>query len=283
MPNKDYYTILGVPRTATQDEIKRAYRKLAHEHHPDKKSGDESKFKEVNEAYQVLSDPKKRSNYDNFGFAYNDGGFQSGFDFNQENLWDLFGGGFGRSGFGGRSGRSGGIEDLFDMFSDAFGSRPAQYEDRTKGEDLYVEVNVGNKDLGTTRVIEYEVLDFCQECQGQGVAKGYSIINCRTCGGSGQVKHMTRSGFGYFARITICGTCHGKGRVPERECSICKASGRVKTKRKIEIRIPDNLGRTYDIVVPHGGNVGPRSAGNFGEASKNGKEAGDLVIHLKVK
>lgn len=271
MANRDYYTILGVPRTATQDEIKKAYRKLAHEHHPDKKSGNESKFKEVNEAYQVLSDPKKRSNYDNFGFAYNDGGFQSGFDFNQENLWDLFGGGFGRSGFG-RSGRGGGIEDLFDMFSDAFESRPTQYEDQAKGEDLYVEVNIGNKDLGATRIIEYEVLDSCSECQGQGVARGYSIINCLTCGGSGQVRHMTRSGFGYFARVTICGTCHGKGRVPEKECSTCRASGHVKAKKKIEIRIPDNLDRTYDVVVPHGGNAG-----------KNGKEAGDLVIHLRVK
>src|SRR3989344_3718934 len=264
--NKDYYQTLGVPRTASQDEIKKAYRKLAHEHHPDKKTGDEGKFKEVNEAYQVLSDPKKRSNYDNFGFAYNDGGFQGGqygqgFDFS-----DLFSGGFGRSG------RSGGMEDLFDMFSDVFSNRQTQYEDRTKGEDLYVEINVSKKDLGTIRVVEYEVLDMCSECQGQGVAKGYSIVNCKTCGGTGQVRHTTKSGFGYFARITVCGTCHGKGRMPEKECSVCKASGRMKTKRKMEIRIPDNLDTTYDIVVPKGGNTG-----------KNGAEPGNLVIHLRVK
>src|SRR3989344_4875484 len=144
--NKDYYQTLGVPRTASQDEIKKAYRKLAHEHHPDKKTGDEGKFKEVNEAYQVLSDPKKRSNYDNFGFAYNDGGFQGGqygqgFDFS-----DLF---------GSRGRAGGGMEDLFDMFSDVFGNRQPQYEDRTKGEDLYVEINVSKKDLGTIRVVEY--------------------------------------------------------------------------------------------------------------------------------
>lgn len=257
--NKDYYQTLGVPRTASQDEIKKAYRRLAHEHHPDKKTGDENKFKEVNEAYQVLSDPKKRSNYDNFGFAYNDGGFQGaqGFDFS-----DLFG----------SRGRTGGMEDLFDMFSDVFGYRQPQSDDQARGENLYVEVVVGRKDLGTSRVVEYELLDLCSECDGRGVAKGYSMVNCKTCGGSGQVKHTTRSGFGYFARIAICGTCRGKGRMPEKECPVCKASGRMKTKRKIEIRIPDNLNRTYDVVVPRGGNAG-----------KHGAPSGDLVIHLKIK
>ena len=265
MANKDYYQTLGVPRTASQDEIKKAYRRLAHEHHPDKKTGNEGKFKEVNEAYQVLSDPKKRSNYDNFGFAYNDGGCQGGQGFGQGfDFSDLFGS-------RGRAG-GGGMEDLFEMFSDVFGNRQPQYEERTKGEDLYVEVNISKKDLGTTRTMEYEIFDMCSECQGQGVAKGYSIVNCKTCGGSGQVKHTTRSGFGYFARIAVCGTCRGKGRMPEKECSVCKASGRMKTKRKIEIRVPENLDRTYDVVVPKGGNAG-----------NHGAEPGDLVIHLKLK
>ena len=261
--NKDYYTILGVSRTASQDEIKKAYRKLAHQYHPDKNGGDEAKFKEVNEAYQVLSDPKKRSNYDNFGFAYNDGGFQGGgFDFNQENMWDFF---------GGQRGRAGGMEDIFDMFSDVFGQRQSR-EEQTRGEDLYVEVVIGKKDLGTNRVIEYEMLDVCLECEGGGVAKGYSIINCKTCGGAGQVKQTTRSGFGYFARITVCPHCRGRGKMPEKECSHCKGSGRAKTKRKLEIRIPENLDRAYDIVVPRGGNAG-----------KHGTEPGNLVIHLRLK
>lgn len=260
---KDYYQILGVPRTASQEEVKKAYRKLAHQHHPDKGTGDEAKFKEVNEAYQVLSDPKKRSNYDNFGFAYSDGGFQGGgFDFNQENMWDFF---------GGQKGRTGGMEDLFDMFSDVLGYRQPR-EDQARGEDLYVEVAVGKKDLGTTRVVEYEILDACSECEGRGVAKGYSMVNCKTCGGAGQVRQTSRSGFGYFARITVCPTCRGKGKMPEKECSHCKGGGRVKTKKKMEIRIPENIDRGYDIVVPKGGNAGKERA-----------EAGNLVIHLRLK
>ncbi len=259
--NKDYYTILGVPRTASDDEIKKAFRKLAHEHHPDKKTGNEAKFKEINEAYQILSDPKKRSNYDNFGFAYNDGGFHGqysqGFDFS-----DLFG----------SRGRAGGMEDLFDMFSDVFGYRSPQQEERSKGEDLYVEVAVSKKDLGTSRVIEYEILDSCSECEGSGVAKGYSMANCKTCVGTGQVRQTTRSGFGYFSRITVCNTCRGKGKMPEKECSHCRGAGRAKTKKKIELRIPEELDRGYDIVVPRGGNTGKHKA-----------EPGNLVIHLKVK
>ncbi|MEX2090778.1 MAG: DnaJ domain-containing protein [Candidatus Paceibacterota bacterium] len=266
---KDYYTILGIPRTASQEEIKKAFRKIAHQYHPDKGTGNESKFKEANEAYQVLSDPKKRSNYDNFGFAYNDGGFQGqysqGFDFS-----DLFGGGFGPSA-GGR-GRTGGMEDIFDLFSDAFGYRQPQQEDQSGGENLYIEVAVGKNDLGTTRVVEYEILGQCSECSGHGVAKGYSWINCKTCGGSGQVKQTTKSGFGYFSRITVCPHCKGKGKMPEKECSNCKGNGRAKTKRKLEIRIPNDLNNAYDIVVPKGGNVG-----------KLGAEPGNLVIHLKLK
>lgn len=259
--NKDYYIILGVPRTATQDEIKKAYRKLAHEHHPDKKTGNEGKFKEVNEAYQVLSDPKKRSNYDNFGFAYNDGGFQGGQGFDFSDFFNSRG-----------QGSRGGMDDIFDMFSDVFGYRQPQRDDQAKGENLYVEVVVGKKDLGTSRVIEYESFGLCSECEGRGVAKGYSIVNCKTCGGSGQVRHTSRSGMGYFARITICNTCHGAGKMPEKECSYCKGSGRIKTTRKIEIRIPNNLDIAYDVVVPKGGNAG-----------KHGAESGDLVIHLRVK
>jgi molecular chaperone DnaJ len=262
--NKDYYTILGVPRTASQEEIKKAFRKLAHQYHPDKSAGNEEKFKEVSEAYQVLSDPKKRTNYDNFGFAYNDGGFQGGgYDFNQNNFWDFF---------GGSQGRTGGVEDLFDMFSDVFGYRQNQRDDESRGEDLYVEVAVGKKDLGTSRIVEYQILDSCSECDGRGAAKGYSIVNCKTCGGSGQVRHTTRSGMGYFARITVCNTCQGRGKMPEKECSHCKGVGRVKTGKKMEIRIPEDLDKGYNIVVPKGGNAG-----------KNGAQQGNLVIHLRLK
>lgn len=267
--NKDYYNILGVQRQASPDEIKKAYHKLAHQHHPDKKSGDEAKFKEINEAYQVLSDPKKRSNYDNFGFAYNDGGFQGGYDYGQggTNFWDIFGGGTGRQ-------STGGIEDLFDMFSEAFGGfrQTNQYDETRKGEDVYLEVHINKKDLGTTRIVEFETLGKCEECAGAGVAKGYKITECKKCKGTGQFKNSTRSGFAFITRVSICPECKGKGEMPEKECSKCHAQGRMKVKRKIELRIPDQIEDNYNIVVPKGGNVG-----------KNSMPAGDLVISLKIK
>lgn len=269
MANKDYYTILGVPRAASQDEIKKAYRKLAHEHHPDKKTGDEAKFKEVNEAYQVLSDPDKRSKYDNFGFAYNDDGFQGqgGFDFNQGNFWDIFGG-------QGRGGRRGSAEDIFDMFSEVFGGyRQPQYEEQQhKGEDLFLELTISKKDLGTTRTIEYDIQDTCTECEGNGVASGSKITTCQTCKGAGQVRQVSQSGAGYFSRISVCPTCGGRGKYPEKECSVCKGQGRMKTKQNLEIRIPADLPRSYSIVVPQGGNAG-----------KGGQAPGDLVVQIKVR
>ena len=270
MPNKDYYNILGVQRTASPEEIKKAFRKLAHQHHPDKKGGDEAKFKEVNEAYQILSDPKKRSNYDNFGFAYNDGGFQGGnYGFGQggENIWDMFG----RQ--SGSSGRSGGFEDIFDIFSEAFGGfRQDQYEEARKGEDVNLELHVSKKDLGTTRVVEFETLGNCTECDGNGVAKGYKIVECKNCKGTGQIKNSSRSGFSFITRVSVCHQCGGKGKMSEKECPKCHAQGRTKVKRNMEIRIPDQLDDGYNIIVPKGGNKG-----------KNGMPAGDLVVSIRVK
>ena len=266
MATKDYYNLLGVPRTASQDEIKKAYRKLAHEFHPDKKHGNEEKFKEVNEAYQVLSDPKRRSNYDNFGFAYNDGNFAGsqqggfgGFDFN-----DIF---------GGRGGQRGNAEDIFEMFSEMFGGfRQPQHDQVRKGEDLFIEVGISKKDLGTTRMLEYEIQDTCAECEGEGVAKGYKIVACQTCKGAGQVHQTSKTGFGYFQHVSVCPACGGKGRKPEKECPTCRASGRAKAKRSIEIRIPRELSHEYNIVIPRGGNAG-----------RGGQEPGDLVINLRLK
>ena len=276
MANKDYYNILGVQRTASADDIKRAYRKLAHEHHPDKKTGNEAKFKEVNEAYQVLSDPAKRGQYDQFGFAYNEGGFNpgqggsGGYNFTQEDIFNMFSGGT-------RGGRDTG-ENIFDMFSEMFGGyrddRSAGWRNNEprKGEDLYIEVHIGRKDLGTTRVIEYDVQGSCSECAGLGVAKGYKIITCQTCKGAGQVHQTSRSGFGMFSRVSICPICKGKGKMPEKECLVCKGSGRTKTHQSLEIHIPADLARTYNILVPRGGNAG-----------RAGNEPGDLVVNLKVR
>ncbi|MEK7139018.1 MAG: DnaJ domain-containing protein [Patescibacteria group bacterium] len=267
--SKDYYTILNVPRTASQEEIKKAYRKLAHQYHPDKKGGDEAKFKEVNEAYQVLSDPKKKSNYDNFGFAYNEGGFQNGgFDFSGYS--DFFSGA-----------RGGGLDDIFDVFSDMFGSprgeagggfrRPYEREDSQRGENLYIEVKIKKDDLGKQKTIEFEATDKCKECEGSGIERGYGMATCETCKGTGQVRQTSRSAFGYFTRVGICHKCGGRGRFPEKKCHKCSGDGRVKAKRKLDILVPENIETDYNIVVPKGGNV-----------SKSG-QAGDLVIHLRLR
>jgi len=265
--SKDYYNILGVSRTANEDEIKKAFRKLAHEHHPDKKTGNEEKFKEINEAYQILSDPKKRSNYDNFGFGYSDGGAQSGYDFGGQggNFWDFF---------GGSQGRTGGAEDLFEMFSDVFGGfRQPQQEEESKGEDLYLELTISRKDLGMTKTVEYEAFGTCNECEGHGVAKGYKIITCNTCHGTGQVRYTSRTAMGMFTRIGVCNTCKGKGRMPEKECSRCKGIGRIKAKQKLEIRIPEKIENNYNVVIPKGGNAPPW----------RGKQPGDLVLNIRIK
>ena len=265
--SKDYYTILNVPRNASEDEIKKAYRKMAHQYHPDKQGGNEAKFKEVNEAYQVLSDSKKRSSYDNFGSAYNDGAFQGGQEY--ADFSDMFGG------FrGGRSG--GGFEDIFEAFSDMMGgggyARPSYQAEPQKGEDIYLEAHISKKDLGITKIFEFAVLDKCDFCDGNGAEKGFRMVNCATCGGAGQVRQTTKSAFGVFTRIGICPKCHGKRKLPEKECHICSGSGRVKIKRKLEIRIPEELESGYVIAIPKGGNIG-----------KEGQPAGDLIISLKTK
>lgn len=261
---KDFYQTLGVPRTATPDDIKKAYRKLAHQYHPDKQGGNEEKFKEVNEAYQVLSDPKKRSSYDNFGYAYNDG-FQGGQEYSD--FSDIFG--------GFRGGGRGGFEDIFEAFSDMMGggyARPSYQEESRKGEDVYLEAGISKKDLGTTRVFEYPILDECDSCEGGGVERGYKLVNCGTCGGAGQVRQTSKSAFGVFTRIGVCPKCHGKRKLPEKECRLCSGSGRVKSKRKFEIHIPSDLENSYTVIVPKAGNAG-----------KDGQPAGDLVISLKVR
>lgn len=263
--SKDYYTILNIPRNASQDDIKKAYRKMAHQYHPDKQGGNEDKFKEVNEAYQILSDPKKRSSYDHFGSAYNDGGYQG-----QEyaDFSDLFGA------FRNQRGSSG-FEDIFDIFSDAFNggyARPSYQEEAQKAEDIYLEVAISKKDLGTSKVFEYSILDKCDGCDGIGVEKGYKLINCSTCGGAGQIRQISKSAFGTFTRIGVCPKCRGKKKLPEKDCNLCSGSGLIKAKKKFEVNIPKELDSSYTVIVPKSGNAG-----------KLGQSPGDLIIQLKIR
>ena len=133
-------------------------------------------------------------------------------------------------------------------------------------------MQVSKKDLGTIRMVEFETLGVCHECDGQGVARGYKIIDCKTCKGTGQVKSSSKSGFAFITRVSICPQCGGKGMYPEKECPKCHAQGRVKTKTKMEIRIPDQIEDNYNIIVPKGGNTG-----------KNGMPPGDLIVNLRIK
>lgn len=253
MPS-DPYTILGVSRSASADDIKKAYRKLAHQHHPDKKGGNEAKFKEVNEAYQTLSDPDKRARYDQFGHA-GAGGFGGGqyqdFDFSQ-----FRGGG-------------GGFENIFDMFGGAFGG--AQRQRAEKGEDVYLEIPITKKDLGERKIYEFEVFGACDTCDASGVAPGSKRVECSQCKGSGQVRQAVRTPFGTFAQVGVCSKCRGDGEIPEKLCPTCGGQGRTKTKRKLELHIPKSVSGRYLIAFPQEGNAGPEGA-----------PPGDLMITLRM-
>ena len=250
--SSDPYTTLGVSKSASPEDIKKAYRTLAHKHHPDKKGGNEAKFKEINEAYQTLSDPDKRSRYDQFGSTqgFGGGGPSTGFDF----------------------GGADGFEDIFSMFSagggSAFGGGARQRPE--KGEDIYLEIQVAKKDLGAQKVYEFEVFDVCHTCHASGVAPGSKRSECSQCKGSGQIRQAVRTPFGTFAQVVTCPKCQGDGDIPDKLCPTCAGSGRTKIKRKLELHIPEKIADRYLVVFPAQGNVGPEGA-----------PAGDLMITLK--
>lgn len=247
----DPYTILGVSKSATADEIKRAYRKQAHKYHPDKKGGDEAKFKEANEAYQTLSDPQKKAGFDQFGHAGAQGGFG--------------GGGNGAQGFNFDMG------DIFNMFSGGGGEAPgpARHE---RGEDLHLRVAVSKKDVGKRKIYEFDAFDACDTCSTSGVAPGSKMNTCSTCKGQGRVRQAVRTPFGTFANVVLCRQCEGQGSVPEKKCTTCGGTGREKTKRKVEVHIPKDLPNRYHMAFPQGGNAG-----------QQGTPPGDLTIELERK
>lgn len=249
----DPYTTLGVSRSASAEEIKKAYRKLAHQHHPDKKGGNEARFKEINEAYQVLSDPNKKARYDRFGsaegpagFGGQQGGFQD-FDF---------------------SGMGGGFESIFDMFGGGMG---AQRQKPEKGEDLQLHMTIGKGDLGKRKVYEFEAFSPCIECGGSG-ARGGKMKACGQCKGQGRVRQAVRTPFGTFAQVVVCPECGGDGEVPQHVCDECGGAGRRKGKRTLELHIPNHIDGRYLIAFPKEGNAGPQ-----------GTPPGDLLITLFPK
>lgn len=258
---EDYYEILGVSRTATQEEIKKAYRKLAHKHHPDKKGGDEEAFKKVSNAYEVLSDKQKRAQYDQFGSSFNGNAGGGGDPF----------GGFSQGGFTINMDDLGGVGDIFESF---FGGGRSRSRARSRGSDVETNVEISFREsaTGVEKTLEHRIFATCSKCHGNGAEPGTPIVTCKTCKGQGSVTRTHQTPFGAFSQRTTCETCHGEGKMAETPCSVCSGSGREKTTRKITVAIPAGIADGQSI----------RLTGK-GEAPLKGGEPGDLYVHVRVK
>lgn len=270
---KNYYDILGIDKKASKDEIKKAFRALAHKYHPDKKGGNAEKFKEANEAYSVLSDDQKRAQYDTYGqtFAGANGG---GFSGNWEDIMRQAGqGGFDFSGFA--NGAQGGFSaegfDLGDIFGEFFGGGRRAKTKRGRDISIDIELEFSEAIFGVDRAILLNKISVCQSCDGTGGKKGTLQIVCQTCNGKGKIREMKRSIFGSIEMTRACETCAGSGRVPKEKCSICNGLGILKKEEEIKIKIPAGIDNGEMIRYSGGG-----------EAVKGGTP-GDLYIKIHVK
>ena len=260
---KDFYNVLGVNKSASQDEIKSAFRKLAHQYHPDKPTGNEAKFKEINEAYQAVGDPEKRKKYDQFGSAAFDGsgGFSGG----------AGGQGFGGFDFSGFSGQAGGFEDLGDLFGGMFGGGRSQREPR--GSDVQVDVDLSFRDsvFGADKEIRLSKFDECERCAGLGAEPGTKSKDCSECGGKGVKVVTQRTILGTFQTKAACPACDGEGKIPETRCTTCHGDGVTRGKKTLSVHVPAGV-ENGNVLRVRGG----------GEAVRGGKP-GDLFVRLHVK
>ena len=256
---KDYYSILGVSKSASEEDIKKAFRTLAHKYHPDKKGGDEQKFKELSEAYAVLSDKKKRAEYDTYGRTFSGGGAPGG-GF----------GGFDFSNFEGFANGQGVEFDLGDIFGDVFGGggrRPR------RGRDISIDVEIPFRDaiFGTERRMLINKLSTCDACDGSGAKKGSGLITCASCNGKGQMKESRNTFFGTFTSTRSCPACKGRGEVPKETCSACHGEGVLKKQEEIHVVIPGGAENGEMIRMPGRGEAAP------------GVPAGDLYVKIHVR
>jgi len=265
MAKRDYYEVLGVSKTATDSEIKIAYRKLAIKYHPDRNPGDteaEAKFKEAAEAYDVLHDSKKRQQYDQFGF-------------------DVPGGGFGESPFGSAGGFS--MDDIFSMFGDVFGGHSGGFSGfggssrqapKYRGADLRLKVSLSLQEVATGVTKKFKVRKdiVCEHCHGTGAENGNDTETCPNCHGSGQEVVIQNTPFGRMQSARTCSRCHGSGKVIEKPCSKCRGSGEILVKRKIDIKIPAGVDNGSRLRVS-----------NEGEPGILGGPKGDLYVYIYVR
>ncbi|MEM9483180.1 MAG: molecular chaperone DnaJ [Cyanobacteria bacterium P01_F01_bin.116] len=256
---RDYYEVLGVSRGADQDEVKRAYRRLARKYHPDvnKDPGAEDKFKEINRAYEVLSEPEIRARYDRFGEAGVGGAAAGGAGF--QDFSDM-----------------GGFADIFESFFSGFSGGPTQTKRRgpMRGDDLRLDLKLDFAEaiFGGEKEIKISHLENCMTCKGSGAKPGTRPRTCSTCSGSGQVRRATRTPFGSFTQVSACPTCNGTGEVVEDRCEVCGGAGRKQETKKLKITIPAGVDNGTRLRVSNEGDAGMRSG-----------PPGDLYVYLFVK
>jgi molecular chaperone DnaJ len=255
----DYYEILGIPRDASKEDIKRAYRRLARKYHPDvnKEQGAEERFKEINRAYEILAEPESRARYDRFGEAGVGSGAGVGFDY----------------------GDIGGFADIFETIFSGFGGMGAGTGARRRsgpirGDDLRLDLKLEFREavFGGDKEIRIPHLESCQVCKGTGAKPGTGARTCSTCNGSGQVRRATRTPFGSFAQVSVCPTCNGAGEVIEEKCDACGGAGRKQETKKLKITIPPGVDNGTRLRV-----------GREGDAGVRGGAPGDLYVYLFVE
>jgi molecular chaperone DnaJ len=267
---KNFYDILGVDKKASKDEIKKAFRTLAHKYHPDKKGGDAEKFKEASEAYSVLSDDQKRSQYDMYGQTFAGantgsqgfGGFQGNWqDFANQTGFDFSGFGNATEGF-----------DLGDIFGEFFGGRGRRAQAK-RGRDISIDIELEFQEaiFGVERDILLNKVSVCNVCNGSGAKRGTEMVTCQTCNGKGKIREVKRSIFGSIEMARVCETCGGSGKVPREKCDFCNGLGILKKEEEIKIKIPAGIDNGEMIRLSGGG-----------EAVKGGT-SGDLYIKTHIK
>jgi len=269
--SKDYYKILGVDKNASQDELKKAFKKAAMEHHPDRPGGNEAKFKEINEAYQVLGDAEKRKRYDQFGSDFEQqGGFGQGMNW-EDVMRAARGQGGQQGGFGGDFG---GI-DLGDIFGDMFGfGGGSSRRGRSRGRDIQVDLEIDFKEaaFGVERETSLRKQSKCDVCGGNGAEPGSQLEKCKTCGGQGQVMRNQQTFLGTMQTVAVCPDCHGRGEKPVKKCKHCGGNGVLTKNSTVKIKIPAGIDNGQSIRLE-----------GYGEAEAYGGQSGDLYVQVHVR